>query len=221
MSAARLIAAAVCLVALGSCGKGRRGSVVVEPDPFAQDDLADFVASWLEPVRTPITLVQTRPVLSRIADVEARARPLRPQQAEWNRWPDGTARLFNDRAGWLVELRLAGPHQLRWLPAGTGLELNEPGAPIRPARTPDVLLQPLLMGALEQERNFLQGDLMERTRAAGPFRAAYLPLSAQDQVLEGVIAFPTPGGPPQVRSMRLTVAVAVDDRPESLVFVWE
>lgn len=175
----------------------------------------------MEPVRGPITLMEQRALLAKAGDIEIQARPLRPQDAEWNRWPDGTARLFNNSAGWLVELRIDGPHGLRWLPVGTRLEINEPGAPIKPAHTPDELLQPLLIGALEQERNFLEGDLLDRTRAAGPFRAAYLPLSEHEQRLEGVIAFPTPGGPPQARAMRLTVAVAVDDRPQELVFIWE
>jgi hypothetical protein len=185
------------------------------------DALESFTEGWLEPVRSPITLMDPAPLLAHGGGVDATARPLRPQQAEWNRWPDGTARLFNDRAGWLLEVEVTGPHSLRWLPIGTGLELNEPGSPIAPAHTPDELLQPLLLGALEQERNFIDGDLIERTRAAGPFRAAYLPLAGQDQVLEGVIAFPIAGGSPQVRAMRLTLAIAVDDRPQTLVFTWE
>ena len=221
MSALRFATVALCLLPLLSCGKGRRGSLAAQPDPTIESDLAAFAEGWLAPVRGPLTLMTQDPVHASVGDVRASARPLRPQQAEWNRWPDGSARLFNDNAGWLIEVQVTGPHRLRWLPVGTGLELNDPGDGLRPAHTPDELLQPLLIGALEQERNFLDGDLIERTRAAGPFRAAYLPLVDQEQVLEGVIAFPVPGAPPQARAMRLTLAVAVDDRPQQMVFVWD
>jgi hypothetical protein len=89
-----------------------------------------------------------------------------------------------------------------------------------------VLLADLLYHAFLEERWSEDGDLVARTRAAGPFRSAYLPPWVAGTELTGVIAFPlaTRDGPLpeiQVAALRLTLAITAADGPHELVWVFE
>ena len=154
--------------------------------------------------------------------VSAVARPLRPEDAEWNRWPEGGPRLFNNRAALLFDLRIEGPGPATWLPEATFLELNDAETVVPAAETTEALLGELIYWAFMEERWLSGGDLVDRARGAGPFRAAYLPLHADDGVLEGVVAFPLGAlADLHVVAVRLTVGVVTDEGPQELVWVIE
>ena len=100
------------------------------------------------------------------------------------------------------------------------VELDTPDNALHAASAPDTLLTPLLSAALEQERWVLDGDLVARTRAAGPFRASYLPTGRSDH-LEGVVAFPIGDNDVGVSQMRLTLRIEDEDGIHDLVWVYE
>ena len=76
----------------------------------------------------------------------------------------------------------------------------------------DVLdVRAVLRAALLQEGFGLDGDHVERTRAAGPFRAAYLPLGTAQAPLHGVIGFPLSDPERHVVALRVTVGVQGPD----------
>jgi len=164
--------------------------------------------------------IEFAPLKSEGEQLTGSATPMMPEDASWNQWPTG-ARLFNNRAAWVFDVHLEGGHDLRWLPDGTKLELNEPGAGLKPSPVPDDVIRPLLVAALEEERSFIEGDLVQRTRAAGPFRQAYLPLGERHGSLRGLVAFPTGGDWEHVTGLRLTLSVAVDGRATTLEWVFE
>ncbi|MBX2800036.1 MAG: hypothetical protein KTR31_20330 [Myxococcales bacterium] len=160
--------------------------------------------------------------------VTATARPLRPEDAPWNRWPTGGHRLFNNRAALLFEVSIRSDEPLVWLPAGTTLELNDEHTVVPAAETTEALLADLLSHAFLEEQWSIPGDLVDRARGAGPFRAAYLPLHAQDGAMEGIMAFPLWAGPGRslaelhVVAVRLTVKVGMGSEEEAdLVWVFD
>ena len=80
-----------------------------------------------------------------------------------------------------------------------------------------------------QEHFLLDGDLAARTRAAGPFRAAYLPPSGVDELV-GVIAFPIQHNDFEhqlalaelhVVAMRLTLQVRYEGGIHNLIYVYD
>ena len=155
------------------------------------------------------------------------ATPIRPEDAPWNQWPDGGARLFNNRMAHLFEVTLHGEGVIGWVPEETSLELNDPSVRLVASGSPEGLLVELLYFARIQEDWILDGDLVARTRAAGPFRAAYLPARGQG-ALTGLIGFPMSmvDLPPEVASThvvaeRLTVAVTTPSGIHTLVWVFE
>ncbi|MFT7518816.1 MAG: hypothetical protein ACI9MC_000948 [Kiritimatiellia bacterium] len=189
-------------------------------DVSQPDEFQAFRKAWLAPAYVVRPTIEFTALRSDTPGLEAFATPVMPEDARWNRWPDGS-RLFNNRAAWLFEVHIEGDHRLRWMPAGTKLELNEPGDGLSPSRLPDDLIRPLLVAALEEERSFVDGDLVQRTRAAGPFRSAYMPLSEQHGTLRGLVAFPTGGAWKHVTGLRLSVTLAVDDRPTSISWTFD
>lgn len=192
-----------------------------------RERIAEFRGRALDPARIPPPSIDPGARVAEAGTVRATAAPLRPEDADWNRWPDGTARLFNDRAALLFAVRIEGTGPIRWVPAATRLEVNDPTTSLSVSSSGELLLGELLVNAYLEERHGLDGDLVERTRAAGPFRARYLPLAAADGVLEGVLAFPLvsegrPIGEDHVVALRLTVGVVGDvDGAATLVFVFE
>lgn len=151
----------------------------------------------------------------------ARATVMLPEDAAWDQWTGFGYRLFNNRAALLLQVRIEGTGRLTWIVEDTLVELNTPETALSPSRAPDELLVPLLQAALLQEQWHLEGDLVERTRAAGPFRSAYLPVSPQQDVLEGLIAFPLQDPSQQIAAMRLTVGVRTESGPVQVVWVFE
>jgi hypothetical protein len=166
--------------------------------------------------------------------VEATARLIRAEEAPWNGWVDGGPRLFNNAAALVIEVSVRAEGELAWAPDVTRLELNDERTAILAASSGELLLADLLLNAFLEERWALDGDLVDRTRAAGPFRAAYLPLVGVDGALDGVVAFPlyeggatpTLGGGESlaglhVVALRLTLGVVVDGRLRELVVVFD
>ena len=154
-------------------------------------------------------------------------RYIRAETADWNDWPDGRPRLFNNRTGHLFEVRSSLPASARLSTGRTSLELNSPEIRLLMADGPDRFLDPLINHALLQERHGSTGDLASRLRGAGGFRSAWWHHEAEGW--EGLIGFPTPNGATHdgalplselhVVAMRLTLVLEVDGDPQTWVFV--
>jgi len=210
----RIVAACV----LAGC-QPRIGPPPTALDPRAAEAMERFVAFSLDPARLPPPSLDPEVELE-VDGVSARARLVRAEEASWNSWPGPRMRLFNHRWAWVVALRLEGEGAIGWVPEGTTLELNDPDTVLSPATHPDEVLSDLLFWALQQERADLGDELAARLRAAGPFRAAYLPSTGED-VLEGLLAFPAGDAAElHVVAARLTVGVEVEGEPSELVFVF-
>lgn len=195
------------------------------PSPAAQasvrQQLAEWSKSWLLPAKIAPPTVPFESKEATEGGVTVTVRPLRPEDATWNTWPGPSSRLFNNRAALMFDVTIVASGPVRWIPQRTGLELNDAGHPLPPARTADNLLAPLLRAALFEERYALDGDFVERTRAAGAFRSAYLPLDAADSPLSGVIGFPLRDPEEQVVALRLTVGVQGPDGPHAVKFLYD
>jgi hypothetical protein len=187
----------------------------------AREELEDFQRLWLKPARIAPPNIPFERRTQQDEQLSVTLLPLRPEDADWNTWPGATARLFNNRAALLFEVEVVGKGPLTWAPEATALELNTEGDPLGPARTPDQVLLPLLRAALVQEQWALQGDLVERTRAAGPFRAAYLPTESARSPLRGVVAFPLRDPELHVVALRVTLAIEAVDGPHRFSFLFE
>lgn len=192
-------------------------------------DIESFRRYALEPARIAPPTVGQRELSARSGGLQVVARLVRPETAAWNAWPDGSARLFNDRVAHLFEIEVTGGGPIGWLPGATTLELNDPGTVLLAAPDGEILLHDLHALALQAERQLLDGELAERTRAAGAFRSAYLPPAGADR-LAGVVAFPlwatNPGeqaslAEKHVVAMRLTLALMDADGPRSVELVFE
>ena len=209
------------LVAIGSCAPRSRGVDPVAERIVVTEELSRFRRYWLEPARVAPPTVDFEWREATSGDVTTRIRPLRPEDAEWNQWPGDGYRLFNNRAALLFEVEIDGDPPLRWVPERSTLELNDAGTPLLAAATPDDLLVPLLRAALVQEQFGTDGDLVDRTRAAGPFRAAYLPLSASRPQVKGVIAFPLEAPEQHVIAFRVRLRVHGADGGHDLTWLYE
>lgn len=203
--------------------------------PAHQEETARVLERYrtyrLEPARLPPPSLQ-REGTSTLGEVEGRVRLVLAEDAAWNDWPDGTARLFNNSAAHLFEVTLDGHgHDLCWIPPATTLELNVAGNTFKAAPTQEALLEELVFWGFQQERAVIDGDLADRARAAGDLRRAYLPTSCGPE-LTGLIAFPLvetdtnrahlDGLSPEqlhVVSMRLTLGLEVDDRLDLMVWL--
>lgn len=213
--------APILLVSLVSCAPRAK-----DVDPLSQrivvaEDLSRFERYWLAPARIAPPTVAFEWREATADGLEARVRPLRPEEAEWNSWPGGHSRLFNNRAALLFEVVIEGSGPLRWVPEASTLELNDEASRIPAAASPDELLVPLLRAALVQEQYGVEGDLVDRTRGAGPFRARYLPLSATRPRLEGIVAFPLEEPEQHVVAFRLTLRVHDGAGSHDLTWLYE
>lgn len=152
---------------------------------------------------------------------------VRPEDADWNTWPDGNLRLFNNRMGHMFEVRSNLPQDARLSIEHTQLELNSPDYLVAVAEAPDRFLDPLVNFALMQERASVDAGLVARLRGAGAFRASWLTFRGDEW--EGLVGFPVVGmNSPQhavvspelhIVAMRLTLAFKVDKTVEEWVFV--
>ncbi len=186
------------------------------------EQLESFRDYWLEPARVPPPTVDFEfQEIAGPGDVVARARPVRAEEASWNQWPGSEARLFNNRAVYLFQVEVLGESGIVWLPDSSSLEANTPDTVLPVVRNPDEVLAPLLVAALQQERWVLEGDLVDRTRAAGPFRAAYMPTARQEHLLSGLVAFFKVDPEQHVVAMRLTLGVEVGGTAQDLVWVFD
>lgn len=186
-----------------------------------EEEIALFQRERLEPARIPPPSVAPAEPLE-VDGISATARLLRPEEAEWNRWTSKGSRLFNNRAAMLFEIRIEGPAPVRWRPEGTRLELNDQRTILTPAPSGEVMLGELLFYAYLEEQWAIEGDLVDRTRGAGPFRAAYLPAITEEGPLVGVLAFPLGESyDVHVVAMRLTLAVATAKGTRDLVWLFE
>ncbi len=166
-------------------------------------DLADFEAWWLAPSRIAPPTIDFVPVEQSVGGNVVTVTPIRAEEEDWNRWPGPTHRLFNNRAGLLFDVRIDG--EAAWIPVSSRLNVNELPTGLPAVATPDDLLLPLLRAALLQEQWALDGSLVERTRAAGPYRAAYLQRNALDPDGHGIVGFQLPDPELHVTSANLTL----------------
>ncbi len=183
--------------------------------------LEAFESYWLAPAVIAPPMIDFSEQRVEQGGLVLKLKPIRPEDAEWNQWKDGQPRLFNNRSAYMFQLHIEGEGPLRWMPKNTKLELNTEGNALPAAESPESLLRPLLAAALDQERFVLDGDLVERTRAAGPFRAEYMPLASQDGPLDGLIAFPLEDSDAHVVGLRVTIGVKSVDGPQQIAAVFD
>jgi hypothetical protein len=194
------------------------GCARVPPPPSAAErqDVAErleaFERHLLAPARVAPPSVDREPHVLADGDVRATVRLVLPEEAEWNQWRDGGARLFNNRVALLFDVQLEGPGPLGWRPERTTLELNDETLRLTAAPDAEVLLGGLLVHALLAAEWGIETELVDRTRAAGPFRDVYLEHDTEEGPLEGVIGFQLWDGKEalgdlHVAAMRLRLAV--------------
>jgi hypothetical protein len=220
---AKSLTTAVVLASLILCSCSKRRDVQVSgvEQSAALQDLRLFSAYWLDPAQVPPPTIAFESRTATDGTVEVTVTPIRAEDAPWNQWEGEGARLFNNRAAHLFEVSIAGRDDVRWIPEASGLELNVEGSPTPPHRHPDNLLVPLLEYARQQERWLLSGDLMARTRAAGPFRAAYMPIGVHSQTVRGVVAFPIVDPQQLVVGLRVTLAAEDATGPHTVTFTYD
>jgi hypothetical protein len=189
----------------------RRPTVAPPVTEDARAVLDDFARTWLAPARVAPPTIDDVAVATEQGDVRATLTPLRPEDAWWNQWSGGTARLFNNRAALLFDVVVEAPGFVVFLPDASSVRLNRDEDVIVAAANPDELLVPLLGAAMLQEREGEVGDLVERTRAAGPFRSAYLPVRSDTGRMTGVVAFPLDDPNRHMTRVRVTLAFGTPD----------
>jgi hypothetical protein len=126
----------------------------------------------------------------------------------------------------VFELSIEGDGPISWDPDRTRLEVNDERTVLAVAASSEVLLGELLFHAYLEEQWALEGDLVNRTRGAGPWRSAYLPAIAHGGRLAGVVAFPLFDGETvrsdlHVVALRLTLPIVAADGPHELVWVFD
>lgn len=185
--------------------------------------LAAFRQQTLAPAHIPPPSLSQTTQEAEVGSVKGQARLLRPEEASWNRWVDGEMRLFNNRAALLFEITLQGPGPLEWDPESARLEINDERTVLLAAGSAEVLLAELLFHAYLERQWGFDGDLVNRTRAAGAFRMAYAPTVEVGDTLSGVIAFPLSevAEMPHVVALRLTLTVTAEDGAHVLVWVMD
>jgi len=217
-SAPRALAVLAGLFSPAGCTR-----VPPSPSTAAQQEVADrleaFERNVLAPARIPPPSVDRSERTLVSGDVTATVRLVLPEEATWNRWRDGGARLFNNRVALLFDVRLEGPEPLAWHPERSTLELNDETIRLTAAPDAEVLLGGLLVHALLAAEWGIETELVDRTRAAGPFRDAYLDPRVEQGPLEGVVGFQLWDGKEllgdlHIAAMRLRLAVesAGEDR---------
>lgn len=158
--------------------------------------------------------------------IVGRAQLVRAEDAEWNQWVDGGPRLFNNRAALIFRIEIEGPGPISWDPDRTRLEVNDENLVLPVASSAEALLAELLYHAFLEEQWALEGDLVNRTRGAGPYRSGYLPAIALGGDLEGLMAFPLFDGESvlsdvHVVALRLTLPIVAEDGDHELVWVFD
>ncbi len=204
-----------------SCGRppAALSDVTGQDDALASTEA--FRRDWLAPARIAPPTIDFVPVRVTAGSLTIAATPASPEQAAWNAWPGPEARLFNNRAGLMFTIATEGDGPARWLPNESLLRINHLEATVAPSATPDELLVPLLGAALEAERHVINSDLVDRTRAAGPFRAAYLSTAAEAPPSTGLILFPLEDPEIQIVRVELTLAFETAAGVQTFAFTWE
>lgn len=208
-------------------GCPRRGAPLAAGErDAAQERISAYRAYALEPARIPPPTVSRTEREVHDGPIVGHARIVRPEEADWNQWVDGGPRLFNNRVALLFQLEIGGPGPISWNPDDTRLEVNDERMVLPVAPSAEILLAELLFHAYLEEQWALDGDLVNRTRGAGPFRSTYLPSIDLDDDLDGVIAFPLAVGETllydlHVVALRLTVPIVAEDGTHDLVWVFD
>lgn len=205
----------------GSCGR--------PPAPFAEPtgqgqaiaSTEAFRRDWLAPAKIAPPTIDFVPVQVIRGSLTITATPALPEEAAWNAWPGPEARLFNNRSGLMFVVTTSGEGPVRWLPDASLVRVNRATTALAPSATPDELLVPLLGAALEAERHVVDSDLVDRTRAAGPFRAAYLSTASEVPPTTGVVVFPLEDPEAQVVHVELTLAFDTPAGAATYTFTWE
>ena len=219
-----------CTLLFALFAGGCRHTVAATPEPDLAgvgQRLEEFRRRSLDPAKIPPPSVTDQALEVSVGTVHGTARWVRAEDAEWNQWPGDGPRLFNNRAALVVAIRVVGTGPIRWVPAATRLEVNDSRTSLLAAASGEPLIGELLVNAFLEERYGFAGDLVERTRAAGAFRSAYLPLTSAAGVLDGVLAFPLVSdgraiGDDHLVALRLTVSVVGEaDGPATLSWVFE
>ena len=101
----------VFLAVLGAFGAVGCPRPPARPTPSQQEEMADRIAAFsehlLEPARVAPPSVEPGPMSGSDGLVTATVELVLPEDQSWNRWRDGSARLFNNRVALLFDVRVA------------------------------------------------------------------------------------------------------------------
>ena len=178
----------LCLL-LCSCVTNR----IQAPVPQQQTEVAQTVERYIQYSLMPAK--SAPPTLQIVGEqqegpLKGEATLVFAEEQSWNQWPDGSSRLFNNRAALLFQIAIHTEEPLVWRWDLSTLELNHEGNTVLPSPSAEPLLQDLLFWAFHQEKQLLQGDLINRSRGSGALRSAYLHTPVLHEPIEGLIAFP-------------------------------
>ena len=201
----------------GSC-RPQKTTQALGDRAATERELSVWSNFWLAPARVAPPTIDWERSESKVGELTASVTPFRAEDARWNQWPGELFRLFNNRAGFFFEVEVSGSEALRWVPELTKLVVNGGQSTLYPAHRADEMLVPLAQAALAQESMVLSGDFVDRHRAAGPFRSAYLPLEISDEVLSGIVCFPM--ADPEMHVVKIEVVIAVASGQSSHQLTW-
>lgn len=184
------------------------GEAPAEDQAAYREVLDELAVDWFRRGTVPDFGVALAPQTWTADGLVVTAQPVRVEGAAWNAWPDGTARLFNDALGFVVQVKMEGKPSVRWDPSHTALAVNDSDQVFTPVSSAEDLLEHLQRGARLEVRAGLPANLSLRLRNADEFRRAYLPIEGAPMT-EGLIFFPAPARTLQVVAMELRLGVVV------------
>lgn len=221
-STRRITSAAAALIAaivVAGCPRSRPAIVQYSEQEQVRDAIERFRSRTLDPAKIPPPGVDPGPLEAEVGDVRGSARLIRAEDAPWNQWgDDGRPLLFNNRSAVLFEVDVVAEGAVVWRPDRTWLEVNSDDVRVPAVDSAEHLLAELNWQALQQEKWLLEGDLVQRTRHAGPFREAFV---RDGDGLQGLIPFSLPDPDAPIAALRLRVGVQVDGTPHELVWTFQ
>ncbi len=154
--------------------------------------LHDRVIGILGPAHVPPPGVDPRPQSRTLDGFQVRVWPLRPEDADWNRWTEGTFRLFNNGMGYLWGVSVSATTPIQWIPQDSLLKVNTESRRFEAAPSPEKCFEELLYMARLGVSQLIGIDISARLARADEFLSRYMPLVLVPGRTDAVVFFPAP-----------------------------